>query len=1557
MLFGVRTNLSAPSSRLLQFIYWNLMSKFASYAPVMPTSDGLFRRIATRYVLALLVLAACSAAWTDAHATTQYEAQQQCIAFRAYQEVRAAENSPPLHNNYLQDCAWSATVPGVRAHAYVLVWENEHSVFGPSAQGFSYDDYPDCVPPSQPGPNLACNPPPPPAPPPPDKQLGDPPCPPGSCPPKVGNPINTATGNKFQAESDFAGTALLQFVRFYNSAATAPTHLLGAHWTNTYTRRIAISSSTVVVLSRPDGSGFAYQLDAGVWQGEAGVTARLQQHNDQNGVLSGWTYREQDDREVETYDAQGRLVGINRADGQSIVLVYNNGLVENNANDFRLTSVTAQDGRTLQLSYDAYLRLNKLIDPNGTEYLYAYDASGRLQSVTYPSATGKTYVYNESAYTAGADLPMALTGIVDEKGQRFATFSYGSDGLAISTEHTGGVEKFSMVYNSDGTTSITKPAGVIQQRSFVAPTGINRTSAISETAFGVTRSSSYTFDASGNTDLVTDALGAATDYDFNARGLVTQRIDSANKPTTKRTSQTDWHAEFEVPVEGRILNASGALEAKTTWAYNSRGQVLTSTQVDLHSGPSRVTTMSYCEQAGVTAGICPLIGLLTAIDGPRSDVSDVSTLAYYASDDATCASSPTSCPHRKGDLWKVTNGAGQATQTLAYDGTGRPLTVLDANGVTTNLEYTARGWPSARKVRGTDNASEVDDAITRLDYDPVGQIIKLTEPDGSYAIFTYDDAHRLTDITDAMGNSQHFALDNSGNRFSEQTKDAGGAIKHSLSRVYDSLGQLKTLADAYATPTDFSYDLAGNPDTSTDSLSRITDQDVDPLGRLIKVIANTTGSASDKATTQFQYDARDNLKVVTDPKGLNTSYAYNDFSDLVQLTSPDTGTSSFSYDAAGNRLSQLDARGKSTGYGYDMLNRLTSQAVPTAAQNVYFDYDLAPTDCAAVETFGAGRLARVRDESGSTRYCYDRRGNLVRKVQTVVGGSTLTVAPTYNSSDRLIAMTYPSGAIVTLLRDANGQVRRVDAVPKAGGAQVLLVDNVSYLPFGPLTSLTFGNGRILTKAYDANYGIDKVSDSATSNPLSEDFTLNPVGNVIGLTERTTAIATVNRTLAYDGLDRLTSQKNGATNIESFHYDSTGDRQAKTVGNSATAYSYASLSHRLSSVGSVARTYDANGNTTAIDTSNKGQVLSFDDRNRLRDLKIANKLKASYRYNGKGERVLRTDATPVNSRQYVYDQAGHLLGEYTTAGARIQEYVWLDDTLVAILSDHDASTYQYVETDNLGTPRAVIHPGKNTIIWRWDVNNSAFGEHLPAVDPDANRLNYTLNLRFPGQVFDSASGLSYNFLRDAYDSATGRYVQSDPIGLAGGTSTYGYADQSPFSTVDPLGLFGFRDAAGFVPILGSGLDSYDAFRCGNIGAGLFHAGLALVDATGAGAVAKGLTVGAFRLAARESLKAVYKEGRSMAYRNVRKRMLSRGLLTKNVATHHWWYKQAEGVSDFSLNAPWNLMPDISDDAHYLAHHGGLAERVWYGTPGWLKASVAGATTFGVGLFADSGCGCR
>ncbi|MBF0523956.1 MAG: RHS repeat-associated core domain-containing protein [Deltaproteobacteria bacterium] len=169
---------------------------------------------------------------------------------------------------------------------------------------------------------------------------------------------------------------------------------------------------------------------------------------------------------------------------------------------------------------------------------------------------------------------------------------------------------------------------------------------------------------------------------------------------------------------------------------------------------------------------------------------------------------------------------------------------------------------------------------------------------------------------------------------------------------------------------------------------------------------------------------------------------------------------------------------------------------------------------------------------------------------------------------------------------------------------------------------------------------------------------------------------------------------------------------------------------------------------------------------------------TYAINGLGQRVSKTGASTTI---FVYDEAGHLIGEYNAAGSVIQETVWLGDLPVAVLKP---GAQYYVNPDHLGSPKSIIDSTGATV-WKWD--RDPFGNGAPT-----GTLTY--NLRFPGQYFDSETGLYYNMARD-YNPGLGRYVQSDPIGLRGGINTYTYVMNDPVNRIDALGLYDMMDLGG------------------------------------------------------------------------------------------------------------------------------------------------------------------
>lgn len=101
----------------------------------------------------------------------------------------------------------------------------------------------------------------------------------------------------------------------------------------------------------------------------------------------------------------------------------------------------------------------------------------------------------------------------------------------------------------------------------------------------------------------------------------------------------------------------------------------------------------------------------------------------------------------------------------------------------------------------------------------------------------------------------------------------------------------------------------------------------------------------------------------------------------------------------------------------------------------------------------------------------------------------------------------------------------------------------------------------------------------------------------------------------------------------------------------------------------------------------------------------------------------------------------------------------------------------IHSDQLNTPRQIANGLGFTV---WTLPYSAFG----TAQPNSSGLIY--NLRFAGQYYDGETGLNQNYYRD-YDPTTGRYIESDPIGLAGGTNPYAYVGGNPLSLTDPMGL--------------------------------------------------------------------------------------------------------------------------------------------------------------------------
>jgi YD repeat-containing protein len=297
-----------------------------------------------------------------------------------------------------------------------------------------------------------------------------------SCQRTIGNPIDSGTGNKSLIERDYEGVGSfpLSFVRYYNSSpAAAANGSLGMLWRSNFDRRIVPIDATTVALYRHDGRILFYRLSAGNWRPDADMLDVLTRRLDAVGGLLGWQVLQAADDSTETYDAAGQLVQIKARSGVTQTLSYSTA-----ATDIAvapapnlLIRVADSFGRQLNFTWNASRSLNSMTSPAGDVYQFAYDAAKRLVSITYPETASpkpvRSYLYGEPNFTSGAALPNALTGVLDEKEERYASYAYDATGRGISTEHAGGSDRFQLTY-STGKTSVVDALNTARDGNFQA---------------------------------------------------------------------------------------------------------------------------------------------------------------------------------------------------------------------------------------------------------------------------------------------------------------------------------------------------------------------------------------------------------------------------------------------------------------------------------------------------------------------------------------------------------------------------------------------------------------------------------------------------------------------------------------------------------------------------------------------------------------------------------------------------------------------------------------------------------------------------------------------------------------------------------------------------------------------------------------------------------------------------------------------------------------------------------------------------------------------------------
>ncbi|QQZ29728.1 RHS repeat protein [Thiothrix subterranea] len=1050
---------------------------------------------------------------------------------------------------------------------------------------------------------------------------------------------------------------------------------------------------------------------------------------------------------------------LTRADGSHITFYEQNGewatttrepyQLESTANGW---DVTTPDGNTETYTTDG--KLTAITNPQGQTTTLSYNSTGQLEIVTSPFGQTLTFSYTDgklsqaksaagtTAYAYGADGKLSqvtlpdgstqsytytdgkLDSITDATGAVVARYTYDTEGRVIHAEAATGTQARAFAYNGAETNVTDVANNTTDSYAHSIIQSLARATRSTDSA-GAVETTEY--DTNGYPTKTVDKNGLVTLITWNARGLPESTTTAAGTAQA-RTTVTEWHPQFRKPSK---QVAAGMV---TLYEYDNDGKLTNTTTGSPAATASRMSARSATTQLQAMRSISSRAQLKAA----GYEVQE-STIAYNDAGQPTETIAPNGAAttydyDTAGNQTSVTNALNQSSKTLEYDAAGRALKTQDENGLITTTVYDVAG----RLTSATTNGQ-----TTTYAYDAAGRQTKTTYPDGSTSTTAYDTAGNTASTTDAQGTATTYTYDSNGNQLTESLTDASGNTRQTSRRDYNALNQLEKSTDADGNVTTYGYDKAGNQTSVTDEAGRITTHEYDPQNRLVK----TTDAAG--GITQYAYDAEGNRTTVIVANGATTTYAYDNFKRMTGETSPDRGNTTYTHDISGNPKTSTDANGNTATHDYDLLNRkvkITWQDGSTAT----WTYDHCSN--------GIGRLCTLSDGSGSTTYQYDTEGRTTRKEQTI-GNAVLAHSYTYTADGKLQSEILPSGANV-------GYTYQQDKLTGISLNGQAYMSNIRYTSAGQVASWQWADGTTYTKTYDANDKLKTFPLGGTVRTLSYDT----VGNITGWDDNSDAAKT--KHFSYDLLDRLDGY-NAANEAQAFQYDPNGNRTAKTDNGNTTAYGIQPNSNRLIQIGNTAQAQDADGNLL----NDGSHTYTYNAQNRLASVDGT----TAYSYNADDQRVKKT--TPTGTTLYAWDN-DRIIGEYSQtnqngAAQQATETVYFGGTPVAVIQNGNIYS---IYADQIDTPRVITDASGKTV-WAWD--SKPFGETLPDADPDKDGLSLHYNQRFLGQIFDAETGLHYNFHRD-YNPQTGRYVQSDPIGLGGGMNSFGYVLGNPLSLIDLLG---------------------------------------------------------------------------------------------------------------------------------------------------------------------------
>ncbi|WP_437337892.1 RHS repeat-associated core domain-containing protein [Sorangium sp. So ce394] len=940
---------------------------------------------------------------------------------------------------------------------------------------------------------------------------------------------------------------------------------------------------------------------------------------------------------------------------------------------------------------------------------------------------------------------------------------------------------------------------------------------------------------------ITDANGSAIELLYGDAGL-SAVVDSAGRLVRVRRNAVGRIAAFEVKnakSQGQWVafrhyvyddagNLAAAIDARgyaERFAYDEEHRLLSrltaaglSTELR-YDGEGRCVE-SWCHRVRGETGLAPDISA-TLADGSTQAKGFLHVKVDYYDDFCEVIASRTIRRIHGNDLGmtdKVVSGGGVHTQV--FDDLGQLVSYTDANGGEWRWERDARGL-LVRTVNplGHTNEYEYDErgflvqawdalgGFARYTRDERGNVLSIDDDAGSVALLRYDPRGLLVEATLPNGGTTTLTYDEQGNRIAIVEPDGAARRIH-----YDYLGRVLCIVDERGMGTWLSYDECGNLRGVRGPTGDVAFYEYDEDGELVRITDQDGRSTTlvrggfnvvigvvrpDGTMVRYFYDREQELVRIVNEVGDEHRLDRNNEGRIVEEHTFDGRNVSYRYDYQG-RVTRIDyGEGDFVELEYDVLGRLITRSYSDDRVD-RFEYD------------AAGRLTSAENNDVACAYTYNPRGDVTRQTTTYAGDVHL-VDSTFDALGARTGMTSKwsrrqTGAVpaaeleIRLTRDVVGRALQVwhgPTTPIELRYDPHGTESLRLLPHGGRIETEIGQDRSLSRVTVRRPSSDRavrpgepvwVGSLQGEETLRRSFAWSPGGHLLWVDD-----AGAGRTeMSYDANGRVLAERLSKGDPTVFRYGPSGDLDEPT--SSGTRRRYGKGGRLLERDGVVMR-YDGRGRlikkcVRGPSGTTSEWTFSWAASGLLSSVVSPGGERTEFVYDPFGRRIekrTRKGNEIVSRTSYAWDgevvlrSAEERLAETGAVVCQTRDYLQLPDSLVPlaqrVCTDHQDARWEYFLSNYTTLQPEALLDGNGEVLAR--IGASLHGK----VDPAKGHLT---DIRLPGQVADSETGLHYNRYR-YYDPDAGVFISPEPIGLEGSLLTYAYADNMPLRGVDPDGL--------------------------------------------------------------------------------------------------------------------------------------------------------------------------